>query len=79
MKGRVYMAAKRTEGDEGRSAEELREIRDLMSKAIDARDPKKFARALRWLDVDPNSPLGRKRMAAFYRACNLDEPKSNRA
>ena len=72
------MATKRTEGEEERSAEELREIRELMSKAIDARDPKKFARALRWLDVNPDSPLGRKRMAAFYRACNLADPAAKK-
>ncbi|MGA7342846.1 MAG: hypothetical protein WBE72_10120 [Terracidiphilus sp.] len=60
--------------EEGLSNEELRQIRKDMERAVDAHDPKKFRRLLLQLEVDPDGEVGKKRMAAFYRACNMDLP-----
>jgi hypothetical protein len=60
--------------EEGLSKEELEQIRKDMERAVDARDPQKFRRLLMQIDVDPDGEVGKKRMAAFYRACNMDLP-----
>jgi hypothetical protein len=54
--------------------EELQQIRRDMGRAVDSHDPKKFRRLLEQLGVDPDGKVGKKRMAAFYRACNMDMP-----
>jgi len=59
------------------SLEEIRLLHQIgqdMARAVDSCNPKKFKQLLRQLNVDPESPMGKKRMAAFYRACNMDIP-----
>ncbi len=60
--------------DEELTAAELQEIRKDMERAVDSRNPKKFRQILEQIGVDPDGPIGKKRMAAFYKACNLDKP-----
>jgi hypothetical protein len=52
----------------------LREYRKDVERAVLARDADKFRRVLRKLDIDPSSAIGKKRMAAFYRSCDMDDP-----
>jgi hypothetical protein len=52
--------------------EMLEQMRVDMARAVDTHDAKKFRRLLMQLGVDPESAIGKKRMAAFYRACNID-------
>jgi len=62
------------QSEEDLTAEELQQIRMDMERAVDSHDPKKFRRLLEQLGVDPDGKVGQKRMAAFYRACNMDIP-----
>ena len=62
------------QNEEDLTDEELEEIGKDMERAVDSRNPMKFRRLLEQLGVDPDGKIGRKRMAAFYRACNLDIP-----
>lgn len=52
----------------------LRQLRLDMKRAVDSCDPDKFKRVLLELEIVPESATWRKRMAGFYRACNMDEP-----
>jgi hypothetical protein len=60
--------------EEELTPEELEQIGRDMERAVDSRNPAKFRRLLEQLGVDPNGEIGKKRMAAFYRACNMDMP-----
>jgi hypothetical protein len=53
---------------------QLRQLRLDMKRAVDSCDPEKFKRVLVELEIVPGSTIWRKRMAGFYRACNMDEP-----
>jgi hypothetical protein len=52
----------------------LRQLRLDMARAVDSCDPDKFKRILLELEIVPGSSIWRKRMAAFYRACDMDAP-----
>jgi hypothetical protein len=54
--------------------EVLQQMRVDMARAVDTHDAKKFRQLLIQLGVDPGSAIGKKRMAAFYKACNIDPP-----
>jgi hypothetical protein len=60
--------------EDGLSKEELREIGKDMERAVDKRSPRLFRQLLTQLGVDPDGEMGKKRMEAFYRACNMDRP-----
>jgi hypothetical protein len=54
--------------------DETAQLRLDMKRAVDSFDPEKFKRVLRELEIVPGSAIWRKRMAGFYRACNMEEP-----
>jgi hypothetical protein len=60
--------------EEELTPEELEQIGRDMERAVDSRNPIKFRRLLEQLGVDPDGKIGKKRMAAFYRASNMDMP-----